>query len=59
VMLIVDEAEYAWAIGKALLAVISGFSLVVYLAWMGSKKIFGGDEGRVNSQNTDSRRTHF
>jgi hypothetical protein len=39
-MFIPDEAAFAWAIEKALFIVVSGFSTIIYLAWMGSKKIF-------------------
>jgi hypothetical protein len=39
-MFIPDESAFGWAIEKALLIVVSGFSTIIYLAWMGSKKIF-------------------
>jgi hypothetical protein len=39
-MVIPREVDIAWAIRKVLVIVICGFSTVLYVAWVGAKKIF-------------------
>jgi hypothetical protein len=34
-----DEIVFAWAIGKVLLIVIASFGIVLYVSWVGMRKM--------------------
>ena len=36
----INEAEFVWAVSKAVVIVLSSFASIIALAWVGHKKIF-------------------
>jgi len=38
-----DELVFVWPVGKALLVVISSVGILVYAAWVGTKRMASGD----------------
>jgi len=36
----INDAEFVWAVSKAVVIVLSSFASIIVLAWVGHKKIF-------------------